>query len=175
MFSSEWPYARRVIEELRKAFPQAVIIGGGEHCTALPEKVLESCPQIDFLVLGEGEESFLELIENICSSAPFSQVKGIAYRNKEGKPVRTPPRGRIRNIDDIPYPSWDLVPMSEYLDRNLGLATMQGRSLPMLASRGCPFQCTFCSNKDMWTPRWFPRNPGEILDEFEFRILELRY
>ena len=113
MFSNAWAYGRRVIEELRKAFPQAVIVGDGEHFSALPEKILESCPQIDFLVLGDGEESFLELIENICVSAPFSQAKGITYRNKEGKPVRTPPRGRIRNLDDIPYPAWDLIPMSD--------------------------------------------------------------
>ena len=65
----------------------------------------------------------------------------------------TGPRTRIRNLDDIPWPAWDLVPLDKYLDHGLGYGVDLGRSMPILATRGCPYQCTFCSNPEMWTTR----------------------
>lgn len=168
MFSSEWPYARAMIRVLKQAWPDSLLIGGGEHFSAVPEESLESCPELFACVIGEGEETFLELLERLSSNnAALEDVPGLAYRDRDGSVTRTTPRGRIRNVDDIPPPAWDLTPLEQYLDRGLGLATLHGRSMPMLATRGCPFQCTFCSSVYMWTTRWIPREPDKVLDEFE--------
>lgn len=65
------------------------------------------------------------------------------------------------------WPAWDLVPIERYLDRGLGFGVNRGRSMPMLATRGCPYQCTFCSNPEMWTTRWYARDPEQVLDEIQ--------
>jgi len=174
MFSSEWPYAHQLIQALKRAWPGSLLVGGGEHFSAVPEQSLESCPELAVCVMGEGEETFLEFLERVSSSTPLNDVAGIVYRGREGTIKRNGPRGRIRNVDDIPWPAWDLIPLESYLDLELGLATLHGRSMPMLATRGCPFQCAFCSNVYMWTPLWIPRNPGTVLDEFEFYMKRYR-
>jgi radical SAM superfamily enzyme YgiQ (UPF0313 family) len=76
-------------------------------------------------------------------------------------------RARIRTLDDIPWPAWDLVPIDRYLDHGLGYGVNRGRSMPMIATRGCPYQCTFCSNPEMWTTRWYARDPEQVLDEIQ--------
>ena len=174
MFSSEWPYAHQLIQALKRVWPGSLLVGGGEHFSAVPEQSLESCPELAACVMGEGEGTFLEFLERVSSSTPLNDVAGIVYRGREGTIKRNGPRGRIRNVDDIPWPAWDLIPLESYLDLQLGLATLHGRSMPMLATRGCPFQCAFCSNVYMWTPLWIPRNPGTVLDEFEFYMKRYR-
>ncbi|MBT5470605.1 MAG: B12-binding domain-containing radical SAM protein, partial [Nitrospina sp.] len=63
--------------------------------------------------------------------------------------------------------AWNLMPIHEYLDRGFGLGVNRGRSMPVVASRGCPYQCTFCSSPNMWTTRWVIRDPNLLLDEME--------
>jgi len=135
MYSCEWPYAHQLIRVLKRLWPGSLLVGGGEHFSAIPEQSLESCSELTACVMGEGEVTFLEFLERISSSAPLDEVAGIAYRGREGMIKRNGPRGRIRNVDDIPWPAWDLIPLESYLSLKLGLAT-----------RGCPFQCGFCSN-----------------------------
>jgi len=166
-FSFEWPTCRDLIGLIRKRFPYAILVGGGEHITALPELSLEES-DLDVAVLGEGEEIMLNLVRAYSVGAiDFSALTGIVYKTTGGEIRKTLPHGRIRNIDDISLPAWDTIPIKEYLDRGMGFGVHRGRSMPVLASRGCPFQCTFCSNPQMWTTRWIPRNPDKLLDELE--------
>jgi radical SAM superfamily enzyme YgiQ (UPF0313 family) len=174
MFSHEWPLMRAVINRVRTAFPGLAIVAGGEHVTALPEFSLADCPALDYCVLGEGEETLVDLIAALTSRAPrladvLAGVHGLAFR-REGRTVRTPARTRIRHVDDLPLPAWDLVPLGNYLSNGLGFGVNRGRSIPMLATRGCPYQCTFCSNPAMWTTRWVARDPVKVLDEIRLYI-----
>src|SRR5262249_38566659 len=68
---------------------------------------------------------------------------------------RTAPRQRIRDVDAIPRPAWHLFPVSNYLDGGFTYGVNLGRSMPILATRGCPYQCTFCSSPAMWTTRYY--------------------
>lgn len=169
MFSGEWPYVKEVIRGIRQAFPETPLVGGGEHFTAVPEFSLEDCPEIDLCVTGEGEETLLELVNTLGQWDKLEDVAGIAYR-KDGQPVRNFARKRIRELDDIPLPNWELVPLENYLSNGLGYGVNRGRSIPLLATRGCPYQCTFCSNPAMWTTRWLARDPQLVLDEIEFYV-----
>jgi anaerobic magnesium-protoporphyrin IX monomethyl ester cyclase len=167
LFSNDWPYVRRLIRRLKAAYPTAAIVGGGEHFTAEPEESLRSCPELTACALGEGEQTLLDLVDAFVSGGDPRDVSGLAIRAENGRPQRTARRGRVRNVDDLPLPAWDLVPLEEYLRRGLGMGMPRGRSIPMLASRGCPYQCTFCSSVNMWTVQWIARDPGKVLDEFQ--------
>lgn len=164
-FSHEWPMTREVIRRLRQELPGVPFVAGGEHITAMPEFCLNDCEALDYCVLGEGEETMVALIEALTSGEPVTaNLAGIAMR-VDGAPARSPRRGRIRRIDDIPLPAWDLIPLRNYLDNGLGFGVNRGRCIPLLASRGCPYECTFCSNPEMWTTRWVARDAKTLLQE----------
>jgi len=166
MFSHEWPQTRILIDRLRESCSDVPIIAGGEHITAIPEFSLSDCRALDYCVIGEGEETLVELVDALSSGLQTASVTGIVYRNASGI-HRTGNRARIRNIDEIPLPAWDLFPLRNYLDNGFGFGVNRGRSMPVLATRGCPYQCTFCSNPLMWTTRWIARDPVALLEEMK--------
>jgi anaerobic magnesium-protoporphyrin IX monomethyl ester cyclase len=166
MFSQDWPEIRRLVGLVRRRFPGVPIVVGGEHITAAAAFTLDSTPEVDVCVMGEGEETLVELATAVDARSGFSGIPGLVVRSAAGN-HSTGPRMRIRNLDDIPWPAWDLVPLASYLDNGLGYGVNRGRSMPMLATRGCPYQCTFCSNPEMWTTRWYARDPERVLDEIQ--------
>lgn len=166
MFSSEWVQIRKMVNLIGEHFPKTFTVCGGEHFTAAPELSMEYCPNISAIVLGEGEVSLVELVNVLEKGGDVASVKGLVLR-KDGKFVRTGTRARVKTVDEIPQPAWDLIPLNTYLDKGLSYGVNRGRSMPMLASRGCPYQCTFCSNPMMWTNRWIARDPIKVVDEIE--------
>jgi radical SAM superfamily enzyme YgiQ (UPF0313 family) len=168
MFTPQWPSVRSLVERLKKARPDAAVVLGGEHATALPEHVLRTS-DVDYVVLGEGEETVVELARALERRESVDGLPGIAHR--VGADVRrTPSRARIRGIDDIPWPAWELVPVQHYIDFNQPHGAALGRSMPMLATRGCPYRCTYCSSPQMWTTKWLPRAVGDVVDEIEHNM-----
>ncbi|PYM20166.1 MAG: hypothetical protein DMD78_22270 [Candidatus Rokuibacteriota bacterium] len=165
MFSTLWPLTHRVAVAIREKFPRALLVLGGEHGTAVPEHVLATSP-FDVVVLGEGEETFVELLRARQAGRPLGAVKGIAYRDN-GRVATTGLSERRRDVDAIAPPDWASFPIGEYIDRHQTNGINLGRSMPILGTRGCPFQCTFCSNPAMWTQRWIARNPRLLADEME--------
>jgi radical SAM superfamily enzyme YgiQ (UPF0313 family) len=166
MYSNEWIYSKIVINKIIERFPNVPVIGGGEHFTAEQEHSFATCPKLHSLVLGEGEETFLDLLDAILNERSLREVEGIAFM-KDGQFVKTPMRRRLRKIDEIPNPSWDEMPLETYLNEGLGMSSVKGRNMPMIASRGCPYQCTFCSNPNMWTNLWISRNVDQVLQDIK--------
>ena len=169
MFSEEWPLTRHIIKLLRRAHPDAVIVGGGEHITAAAEFSMRDSAAVDVCVHGEGEETFAHLVETIRDGGSLDAVPGISFLD-HGTYRRTERRVRMREIDRIPRPAWHKLPLRNYLDNGFGYGIGRVRSYPMLASRGCPFDCTFCSSPEMWTTRWYARNPEDVIDEMQWAI-----
>lgn len=166
-FSFEWPLYRKIINDVAKKFPNAFLFAGGEHAHAVPEQILRNT-NIQLCVHGEGEETVIEILNSIkLINEKRATINGISYIDYKGQFIKNPPRLRIKNLDDIPRPAWDLVPMEEYLSRNYGHGIERGRPMPILASRGCPYQCTFCSNPGMWTTRWSIRSVDDVIDEIK--------
>lgn len=168
MFSREWIYQKRVIREVHRRFPHLPIVAGGEHVTADPDFVLRDCPEVSVCALGEGEETIVDLARAFATSAPLAAVPGLALRGPDGTVIRTAKRARIASIDQIPWPDWEGLPVEVYLDRGFGMDEYLTRSIPMLASRGCPYLCTFCSNPSMWGTKWVARKPADVVDEIKY-------
>lgn len=173
MFTQDWPYTRRLVQAIRDRFPTALLVAGGEHMSALTDFSLRDCPQLDLCVVGEGEETILELVRAAGDWQRLAQVPGVVFvdRSQPDAPlVRAPARARIRAVDDIPWPAWDLFPVEVYLSTNNAFGVHRGRSMAILATRGCPYKCTFCSNPQMYGKLWAPREPKAVLAEMEHYI-----
>jgi anaerobic magnesium-protoporphyrin IX monomethyl ester cyclase len=167
LFSYEWLVQRELIKAIKVKFPQIIIVAGGEHPTALPEYVLRDCPEIDFVVSGEGEFTFLQLVSSLFYSKEFQSIPGVSFVNEEDQFISNGLSNRIAHVDDIPRPAWDLCKVENYFQPNWSMGISSGRNMPINATRGCPYQCTFCSSPTMWTTRYIMRNPVEVADEFE--------
>ncbi len=135
------------------------IIGG--HASSPEPKYFLLKTKADFAVIGEGEETIIELINAIKTKTLLSKVKGIAYRN--GNTVRINERRHlIKNIDSIPFPAYDLFDMNYYRLLRMPHCTNQDFVMPMLSGRGCTFKCNFCYRMDKG---FRPRSPESIISE----------
>jgi anaerobic magnesium-protoporphyrin IX monomethyl ester cyclase len=151
--------AYKVAETAKKVREDCTVILGGPHATFMPRQTMKECEYIDIIVRGEGEETTRELIENIEKGVPLNKVKGITFRKENGI-IDTEPRPFIKNIDDIPFPSRDLLPMHLYKFNGVKYTTM-------LTSRGCPFGCSFCSSSRLFGGYWRGRSPENVLEEIK--------
>lgn len=137
--SSLWKSAEELACLIKSNNPDGKIVVGGIHPTLFPEDTLKS-PYIDFVVVGEGEHTLLELLR----SGTAEGVAGLVYRGREGKIIHNPEREVIENLDSLPLPAYDLIDLSRSR-----LTTGAYKRLPAVmirASRGCPFSCKFCAN-----------------------------
>ncbi len=166
MFSQQWPHAEALVRAMRARWPDTPIVIGGEHATATWEYLLVHCPEITACVLGEGEMTAVDLAAWVDGTLSLESVAGIAFRDGD-TPRKSVVRARVAEPATLPWPAWHLVPLDAYFSRGMYQGVNRGRSIPVLATRGCPFQCTFCSSPEMWTTRYVVRPVEELVDEIE--------
>lgn len=166
MFSLQWPHAEALLQTIHQRLPETPVFLGGEHGTATWEYLLDHCPELTACVLGEGELAAIELAEWLDGKQALDSIAGLAIRGPDG-PRKTVERPRIRRPEDLPRPAWQHVPLEMYMTSGLGQGLDRGRTLPVLATRGCPYQCTFCSSPGMWTTRYVMRPVDDVADEIE--------
>lgn len=155
------------VRHIRIAVPGCFIFIGGPHVTFLPTETLAGCPELDAIVIGEGEETVTELIKSFSATDPHwpGAIRGIAYRQKDGNQehiVVTPSRPLIRDLDQIPFPARHLVPFSEYklFNKNSPVGFM-------ITSRGCTFACKYCASSHLMGGKFRARSPKNVVDEVE--------
>jgi radical SAM superfamily enzyme YgiQ (UPF0313 family) len=166
MFSGNWMHNRLLIDAIGRKFPRATLIAGGEHLTACPEFCISQTEELDICVLGEGEDTVVNVFAALESETDLNQIEGIVFRNKNNQPQRTLPSRRIREVEAIAWPAWDLFPLDLYRDKGIIYGVDRSvNSLPIMATRGCPYTCTFCSSPQMWGTRYFMRSPQDVVDE----------
>jgi len=170
MFSGEWPVMRELIRLAREQHPDALVVAGGEHITALTEFSLRDCPAIDVAVCGEGEHTFYELLEAYRTGSDFSQVSGVAFLDVDGRFVQVNGLQRVRKIDTLPWPIWPDGYLEEFWQAGKSYGVQTARDMPIMASRGCPYQCTFCSSPAMWTTRYVLREIDDLTAEIKSYI-----
>ncbi|NVM44883.1 MAG: radical SAM protein [Candidatus Lokiarchaeota archaeon] len=157
--------SRRVKEEIN---PNIKILFGNYHATFNDRRILEKYPFVDACIRGEGEKTLLEIAEKVEKDQNFEEIKGLTYRDN-GRIVRNDDRPRIENMDTLPFPDRNLLGNVEYKNTVEGLELSVGKFTSAASSRGCAFQCSFCSSSMFWG-KWRPRSPENIIDELS--ILE---
>lgn len=157
----------RIVKEIKKS---VYTVFGGAHASAVPEEVLED-KNVDIVVRGEGEETMLALVKAISDKKPLSTVRGISYKNGSNAIIANPDRPLIKDLDSISFPAWDLLPMDKYYLPATRKGVL-GKSATVLTSRGCPFNCIFCS-KAVFGRTIRYRSPENIINEVE--ILKNKY
>lgn len=162
--------AKNICRLAKQAFPEVPTVLGGPHAGAAHREIMADEKAVDFVIIGEGEENFLALLEALQSTGGFAGIDGIGYR--EGSLVHTNRKTQyIQNLDGIPFPARDLVDMEKYF--RLGLAHDKYRYKPfaqMITSRGCPFKCTFCALGNHWGPVQRLRSVENVLAEIDVLV-----
>lgn len=167
MFTNNWLNDRKLINFLGNNLPSVPIIAGGEHITGMPEICMRQAHGLRACVLGEGEETVVELMEAFATGRDLREVEGIVFREND-QVITNPRRKRVREVGEIPRPAWDLFPLDIYRQYGLSYGIVHGElSLPIMATRGCPYRCTFCSSPQMWGTRYYMRKPQDVADEIE--------
>ncbi len=157
----------RTLETAKKLKPEVVTVTGGQHFTALAQESLEAYPEIDVVVRGEGEETFVELVKAVRDKKDFSGIAGISFRNHQ-KILHNRPRPLIEDLNQLPFPAYHFV--EEYAHRYhfTMMAGSKARYGVVEASRGCPHRCTFCSQWKHWQGTWRHKSVKRVADEMEF-------
>jgi len=172
MFTSEWMVVRELAARIKRRLPGVTILIGGEHATADTDNILTYEDAIDFVFLGESEES-LACFLRAFPEGRHRETPGIAWRGPDGRVVHTPRQQRMTRIDDL-LPLWDKIDVDYYLDRGLSFSQMGKRSIPIVSTRGCPYKCTFCTNERMWGVRYVMRSPEAIVREMREHVMRRR-
>ncbi len=164
--------ARRAAALAKAAAPGCQVIFGGPHPTVLPESVLED-RNVDTVCIGEGEETLAELLE---AGGPSDSIQGIAFRGGKGRNgevelVTTPRRPFTLDLDSVPPPARHLFEMENYFRSWYSMDSWKPglRGTSVIASRGCPYTCTFCQPtiSSIFGKRIRKRSPGPVVDEIE--------
>jgi len=162
-YAMTWNFAlaNKMAGEIKKDYSGIITVLGGPNVTTMPEVSL-SFDNFDFGLMGEGEETVIELFKKIENkiNIDFEKILGLVYK-KEGRIIVNPPRPLIQNLDSIPFPARHLLSMEKYSD----IFTKNQRFSTIFATRGCPFNCTFCDRKNRMGRNWRFRSPQNIVQE----------
>jgi len=154
------PSALESARVAKEACPHSKVIMGGPHATFADDQILIEEEAVDIVVRGEGEMTLLELAQNNADPKSLPKIKGITFRNK-GEIVKTENRGFIEDLDALPRPAYKFLPMNRY--------KIMGKTfLPIMTSRGCPFQCSFCVASQIFGAKFRARSPKNVVDELEW-------
>jgi len=147
-------------QNAKEVCPNSIVIFGGPHATFMDQKILKEENSVDIVVRGEGELTLQELAQNEIIPKNLQKIKGITFRN-DNKIIQTPERPFIQNLDDLPLPAYEYVPLEKY--------RIHGKiHLPIMTSRGCPFQCSFCVASEIFGARFRARSCKNVVDELEW-------
>ena len=167
LFSGRFKNALLISRIIKKYYPNTPIVLGGIHPSIFPKEILNDYSYIDYILIGEGEYSFLDLVEN----KDIEKIDGIAFR-KNGKIVVNEKKFFIENLDELPFPAYNLLNLKNYYfdttkwhnPKKLAINV----PLPIISSRACPYRCTFCSMYIIHGRKFRPRSAENVVDEIEY-------
>lgn len=171
-FSRQYKVYHQLFNLVKKVKPDCLTIAGGAHPTVCPEEVL-SDPACDFVIIGEGEDSFKEFVLRLTKDEDVTSVDGLGWKS-QGEIRINPKQHWLTDLDAIPFPAYHTMKLESYF----GLTASHGtrhkeRFSPIVTSRGCPAKCTFCSARRVWGDRFRFRSVANVLQEM--RLLKERY
>ncbi len=161
-------YASRLV---RSVLPDALIIGGGGHFTINAKRILSEIPEIDCIVLGEGENTFIEIIRYAEANQldTLENIPGLAYR-KENTYRFSPTRPLIADLDTLPFPAYHKIQLDHFVYNMHGMGS---RAIGLSTSRGCSDKCSYCSESILWNANWRGRSGPMVVEEM--KMLNKKY
>ncbi len=168
MFTPRFNNVIEIARMVKKINAGIKVVVGGMHASVCPEETLRQ-EAVDFIVMGEGEIPFHELLKKIdAKEGDFSGIDGIGLRSGNDL-ILSPKRSFVGELDTLPFPARELLHLEEYFRKNIrrDSLTKERRHTSIITSRGCPYDCTFCSAIAHWGRSWRKRNAENVLDEIE--------
>lgn len=157
VFSPVYFEVKKIFNRIREQQPGAKICLGGPYVTTIKEDIFRETPA-DYAVYGEGEITFSELIAHLKGEKALDEIDGLMYPGQDNAVVVNPPRSKIKDLDTLPRPAYELFPMKRYpLHR-------------MISSRGCPYACAWCNSSSLWDHTNRCQSPGRMVEEIEYLI-----
>jgi len=179
-FTTQFYTTLKMAEVVKKVDPRIVTVVGGPHASITPESFFKRSQFIDIAVMEEGEYVVPEIAEWYQGRRSLDSIKGIVYRNG-GRVFQNKPRELIENLDDLPFPAYHLIDLERYFElkaktKDLDISRPRynypgsERSLSFITSRGCPFNCVFCSIHLHMGRKWRANSPQYVLDHLEYLL-----
>lgn len=173
MFTALAPDSHRLAEIVKNVCPNTLVVFGGSHASVLSRGVLTD-KNVDLVVMGEGEETFLEIARRFEKKKNLDNILGTAVHGKNGKVFVNKPRPFIKDLDSLPFPARHLLPMDIYFNiskkSETGSYVMRYPTTEIVSSRGCPNNCIYCAVPKLWGRTWRPFSAGRVLLEMEFLV-----
>ncbi|MBA4416596.1 MAG: hypothetical protein C0392_01605 [Syntrophus sp. (in: bacteria)] len=170
--SQHLPFIIKATDRIRKIAPDIHLTVGGAHPTLFAEEILNNCPAIDSVILGEGEEQVVALAKAVENRklTDLEFIQAITYR-VNGKVITNPRKSYIADLDALPQAAWDLIRLEDYYSDHTGWHNPKDLniqlSVPILTSRSCPFNCNFCACHKTMGRTFRMRSPMKVVDEIE--------
>ncbi|MFH0826796.1 MAG: radical SAM protein [Candidatus Omnitrophota bacterium] len=172
MFTHTYHSARAMMKTAKKLFPNIISVIGGPHANALPEQLLSQCPEIDYVIHGEGEEAFPKLVETLEQGNLSRRISIPNLGWRDNNRVQVNDRSYIEDLDALSLPAWDLMDPRTYPALSHGLFNRAYPIAPIFATRGCPYFCTFCAASLNMGHRIRKRTPSKVVDEIDLLVKE---
>jgi tRNA A37 methylthiotransferase MiaB len=176
-FTAQFHNAKRTADIVKSVNPAIVTVVGGSHSTVRPEDFFAGSKSVDVVCQGEGEYTIVAVAENYSKGMSAANIPGTLIRDGE-EIIRNPPGERIRNLDDLPLPAYHLINMEDYFgickmgftDRPVRYSQGFERAVSVITSRGCPFNCIFCSVHLHMGKAWRSHSADYVLHHVQYLI-----
>lgn len=166
IYSKDVGITKKLTEILRKNFKELIIFGGGPHPSCEPEKIFERIPELSFAVKGEGEYSIPLALNSYYNRESLKSIPNIIWK-KDSKTIINR-INFIKDLSSLEFPSWELIDPRSYPVFGQGLLVKKGTVAPIVATRGCPYNCKFCTVKLIHGNTIRFREPDNIIDEIKY-------
>lgn len=171
-FSRQYKLYHHILSLIKKDQPNSITVAGGPHVTVCPKEILTD-PSCDFILIGEAEESFRDLILAINHETDLNLIDGLGWKS-DGVLILNEKLKWITDLDSIPFPAYHIMELERYfgLEASHGLRHRK-RFSPIITSRGCPSKCTFCTAYRVWGRKYRLRSVDNVLEEM--KLLKNKY
>lgn len=157
VFSPVYYEVINIFNRIRQADPKVPVCLGGPYVTTIREDIFKETPA-EFAIYGEGEITFSELLFHLKGARELTEINGLMYKNSLGNIITNPPQAKIKDLNTLPLPAYDIFPMDRYpLHR-------------MVTSRGCPYACAWCNSSSVWDQTFRMADAEKMVSEVEFLI-----
>ncbi len=158
------PEAIQTISLSRRLSPTSIIVAGGSHFTLMAQTILRELRELDYIILGEGEIAFSQLLQDLSRGGKGREVKGVAYSD-DGNVILSERHPPIPNLDSLPLPAYHLIDVGKEVYYWHGMGR---RAFGLSTSRGCGDRCAYCSESRFWEGVWRGRSGKKIMEEISY-------